>query len=163
MFHDDMYGHVPQKRKPLATASLITGILSIILCSVIYLALPLGALAVIFAVLSHTEYKMPGKSRTGLICGLVGMIATIVVTVSAFYFVLTDSTARSYLDALMQMYTGDADFSLEEEIDNLMEQFNSTGEFLPIHPENDHVFPNELPNGNDHLPIEPGQEGGVFL
>ena len=49
MFHDDMYGHVPNRRKPLATASLVFGILSIVLCSVIYLALPLGALAIIFA------------------------------------------------------------------------------------------------------------------
>ena len=120
MFHDDMYGHVSNRRKPLATASLVFGILSIVLCSVIYLALPLGALAIIFAVLSHTEYKMAGKSRAGMICGFCGIIATIVVTVFSFYYVLTNPTMRSYVEYYVQMYSGDADFSLDAMLEDLL-------------------------------------------
>lgn len=170
MFHDDMYGHVPTGRKPLATASLVFGILSLFLCSVIYLALPLGALAVIFALLSHTEYKMASKSRAGLICGLCGILATIVVTVAAFRFVLTNPEARSYLNYYMQMYTGDADFSLEKELEEIFggsflqdQESQSNDLFLPEF-EDEPVLPGiDLLPGQQVPPVSPEQEGGVFL
>lgn len=134
MFHDDMYGNVPNKRRPLATASLILGILSILLCSVIYLALPFGALAVILAILSHTEYKMAKKSRVGLICGLCGIAASIVVTIYAFQYVLNNPTIRSYLEQYIQMY-------LDEN-------------YLPQ---------DLLTEDPSEIPIELPQNGGTFL
>lgn len=134
MFHDDMYGNVPNKRRPLATASLILGILSILLCSVIYLALPFGALAVILAILSHTEYKMAKKSRIGLICGLCGIAASIVVTIYAFQYVLNNPTIRSYLEQYIQMY-------LDEN-------------YLPQ---------DLLTEDPSEIPIELPQNGGTFL
>lgn len=134
MFHDDMYGNVPNKRRPLATASLILGILSILLCSVIYLALPFGALAVILAILSHTEYKMAKKNRIGLICGLCGIAASIVVTIYAFQYVLNNPTIRSYLEQYIQMY-------LDEN-------------YLPQ---------DLLTEDPSEIPIELPQNGGTFL
>lgn len=147
MFQDDMYGNIP-KHRPLATASLIFGILSIFLCSIIYFALPLGALAVIFAVLSHTEYKMTAKSKVGLVCGFCGIIATIVVTVSAFHYVLTNNEMRSYLEYYIQMYTGDSDFDLDEMFEDLL-----PGSQQSEIPESEKTNP----------PVELPQEGGTFL
>ena len=119
MFQNDMYGHVPARR-PMATASLVLGILSLFLCSVIYLALPLGALAIIFAILSHTDYTMTGKSKAGLVCGLCGILASVIITVSAFYYVLSNPLARSYLEYYIQMYTGDSDFDLDDDLLRLL-------------------------------------------
>lgn len=143
MFHDDMYGHVPNKRKPLATAALVLGILSIILSFIIYLALPLGAMSIIFAILSHTEYKMAKKSRIGLVCGICGIFASVLITVSAFRYVLTDPDMRTYLEYYIQMYTeelyGATDIASDDVSDSAP------------------VPQDELPQ--DEVP----QEGGIFL
>lgn len=126
MFHNDMYGYVP-RRNPLATASMVLGILSLCTCFIFYLSLPFGALAILLAILSRIERNMSGKGKAGIICGLCGIIVSIAVTVSSVYFVLTDATARSYLEYYLQIYTGDSELSLEEEFGNLF-PFISEGE-----------------------------------
>lgn len=110
----------PPKRDPLSTASLVFGILSLLSSLIIYTALPFGALAVIFALLSRTDKPMAKKSRIGIVCGICGMIATVVITVSSVFYVLNDSSMRALLEEYIQIYTGDFDFSLGDTLDKLL-------------------------------------------
>lgn len=118
---DDMYGPSERPRSStMAGASLFCGIASIIFCSTFYLALPCGALAVIFAVLSRIGSGMPGRSKTGIICGCCGMAATVIVTVIAVRYALTNPQMRAYVERYIQTYTGDFDFDLEEQLGGLL-------------------------------------------
>lgn len=58
-----------------AVASLICGILSLVLCCSAFLSLALGALGILFAVLSNRKGKaMPGMSIAGISTAIVGML-----------------------------------------------------------------------------------------
>lgn len=88
----------PQPRNAMSMVSLILGICSIILicCG---LSIPLGALGIIFAVLSRGAGKMDGMSKVGL--GLsIGGIATFFV-VMIFYFIVMFSSGL--MDRAMSM------------------------------------------------------------
>lgn len=119
----DDYSERLYRRSPMASASVIFGVLSLILGAVFYLALPCGALAVLFAILSRTQRKLPGKSKAGLLLGTCGMLATVIITVSAMYYVLTTPAGRNYLEQYYRYYTGDQNFRLED----LGELFNFEG------------------------------------
>lgn len=120
MYEENNSEYQTQPRKnPMATAALVFGILSLVTCFIINLSLPFGALAIIFALLSRTEPTIRKKARRGLICGICGMIATVVLTVSAFYTVLTDSSMRSFLEYYLRVYTGDYNFDLDDTLEGL--------------------------------------------
>ncbi len=101
-------------RNPMATAAVTLGILSIVSCSAFYIALPCGALAIICAILSRDNRPMISKSKAGIICGIVGMIASLIVTVFSFRYILFTEEGRAYLEYYYQMYTGDLDFDIDE-------------------------------------------------
>lgn len=125
MYEENNSEYQTQPRKnPMATAALVFGILSLVTCFIIYLSLPFGALAVIFALLSRTERPIRKKARRGLICGICGMIATVVLTVSAFYTVLTDFSMRSFLEYYLRVYTGDYNFDLDDTLEALFPFLN---------------------------------------
>ncbi|MCD8396258.1 MAG: hypothetical protein LUD12_03570 [Lachnospiraceae bacterium] len=120
--YDDEYTYESRpgrKRGPMATAAIVLGVLSITLSSIIYVALPCGAIAVICAILSRDRNSMPGRSKAGMICGIIGMVATTVITVSAFRYVLTTDEGRSYLEYYYRIYTGDYDFDLDETFEEI--------------------------------------------
>lgn len=71
----------------LAVASLVMGILSLTASCCIYAAIPFGALAIIFALLSRGgERKLDTKGITGLTLGIMGLIATIVIFTFMFIY-----------------------------------------------------------------------------
>ncbi len=118
---DDMYGASERPRSStMAGAALFCGIASIIFCSAFYLALPCGALAVIFAILSRIDGGMTGKGKAGVVCGCCGIAASVTVTVFAVHYVLTDPQMRTYVEQYIQTYTGDFDFDLEEQLGELL-------------------------------------------
>ena len=122
MYDENTYDYEYQprpRRNTMATAAVVFGILSLVTSLMIYISLPCGALAVIFALLSRTEKPMRKKAKTGLICGICGMAATVIITVSAFYYVLSDSGMRSFLEYYCQMYTGDYNFDLDEMLEEM--------------------------------------------
>lgn len=107
------------RKNTMATAALVLGVLSITLCSVFYVSLPCGAIAIICAILSRDNRPMVGKSKAGIICGSIGMVITLVFTVSAFRYVLTTEDGREYLQYYYRMYTGDYDFDVDEAFEEL--------------------------------------------
>ena len=79
-----MYGtsyYSQPKSNKMAVMAMIFGIISIASCWLFYISIPMGAMAAIFASLSRNEsYSYSKKARTGMILGLVGIIASIIVT-----------------------------------------------------------------------------------
>lgn len=90
-------------------ASMICGIASIILCCTGILSLPMGALGIIFAILTRRVGKgMPSMSIAGLWTSIVGMvfgIGMLVYTFSLLPSMLNDPYFRNQLDyTYEQMY-----------------------------------------------------------
>lgn len=139
MYEDDMYRQTPY-RNPMATAAMILGIVSLVFCSIFYIALPCGSLAVICAILSRGESRMTGKSKAGIVCGICGIAATIVISVTAVYTVLNDSQMRSYMEQLIQLYTGDDDFDLDQDWYSDPSKNNQQEEIIPFENGDEGVF-----------------------
>lgn len=108
-----------------ATASLVLGILSLILCCCCYVSVPLGALGIIFAILSKgASIRMSGRSKTGLGLSIAGLCITLLLTASIFFggFLYGDKANfnRQFKD-YMEYYLGDEYDS--EELDDLFRQY----------------------------------------
>lgn len=179
--YDDMYGSFPN-RNSMTAAAVVFGLISIFSCAVIYIALPAGALAFLFALLSRTEQKMSGKGKAGIICGLLGMILTVAITVFSFYFVFTNDTARNYMNQYFRYYTGDMNADFEEEMNKLFSSFGfssdlfSSDDTADISPEDSQSQDSDsqfMPDDADldtdsdtnksFAPDDLSQEEGVFL
>lgn len=70
--------YYPQRSTHFETAALTLGILSIVCCTCIYLSIVLGALAIIFALLSKGgTTSMSTKALISLILGVSGIVLTV--------------------------------------------------------------------------------------
>ena len=72
----------------------------------IYISVPLGALAIILALLSRGPEKQLGKAKTAVSLGAAGIIVSSAVTGYAFYRVTTDPVLRAQMQQLVNYYTG---------------------------------------------------------
>ncbi len=66
-----------QSPNAMATASLVKGILSLVLCCC-FAGGFFGGLGVLFALLSRGDESMCGRSRTGMILSVIGIVLTAV-------------------------------------------------------------------------------------
>ena len=72
-------------------ASMALGIGAILSCTCFYGAYIMGALAILFALLSRGgQMKMSSKAKLGLILGIGAIILTTVVTIGAFFIALEE-------------------------------------------------------------------------
>lgn len=61
-------------------AAMTLGIISIVSCTCLYLAIPCGALAIILASLSRGgQMRYGAKAQVGLILGIIGIVLTAVI------------------------------------------------------------------------------------
>lgn len=79
----------PRPASGLAIASLILGILSIVLLCLWFLSVPLGIIAIILGVVALNQAKAgraggKGMAKGGVICGIVGIALTILLTVAVW-------------------------------------------------------------------------------
>ncbi|MGM0477874.1 MAG: DUF4190 domain-containing protein [Bacteroidota bacterium] len=85
-------GGAPQSNG-LATASLVLGIISIVLCWIWVVGVIAGILAIILAIVAKNKIKstpnMGGKGAAngGLITGIIGTIIALVIVIAALMFV----------------------------------------------------------------------------
>lgn len=109
----------PEKLGGFSVASMICGMISIILCCTGILSLPLGAMGILFAVLSHRRGKsMPSMSLTGIILSCIGIVMGLIMLVFSIYMVMTDpefrdtfkDTYEEYYDDYYEEYYDDLDF-----------------------------------------------------
>ena len=156
MNDNDMYQQRPQ-RNPMATAAIMLGIIALLSCSAFYIAFPCGSLAVICAVLSRGRRSLTGKSKAAIVCGILGMAASAVITFSTVRMVFTDPSLRSDLESMLQLYTGDFDFDLDEELEKIFPFFNGDSDHEIHEDEDSDDFPT-IPHEND------SSDGrGIFL
>ena len=73
----------------MEAASLILGSIALLSCTCLYLAVPCGALAVIFATLSRGGMmSYTSKAQIGMILGIIALIATIVLYASVLGYAI---------------------------------------------------------------------------
>ncbi|MCM1044862.1 MAG: DUF4190 domain-containing protein [Candidatus Gastranaerophilales bacterium] len=105
-----------------AVASMICGVLSLVLCCSALLSLALGAMGILFAVLSNRKGKaMPGMSIAGISTSIVGMALGLFMS---FYYIfaamlpgmLRQPEFRDQMDSLYEEAYG-------MDMDEFMERF----------------------------------------
>lgn len=108
-----------------ASAALVLGILSLVLCCCCYISIPLGALGILFAILSRQDSQMPGRSRAGLGLSIAGLCLTFLMGVSMILtFVRDDDFWIRFEDSLrdsMEYYQGEAYDS--DELDDFFREY----------------------------------------
>lgn len=111
----DMYGQTYQqnpngpyrsRRSPrMEAAALILGVIAVLSCTCLYLSIPCGALAVIFASLSRGgTMSYTSKAQIGMILGIVALVVTIVIYGSVVGYALYEyGSIEAFLDAYANM------------------------------------------------------------
>ena len=90
-----------------ASAALVMGILSLVLCCCCYISIPLGGLGILFAILSRTSRRpMHGPSRTGLILSVIGLCLTFLLTISVVASYMNNADLQRQFRDYMEYYTG---------------------------------------------------------
>lgn len=101
-----------QRPSGFATASLVCGILSLVLCCTGILGIPAGALSILFAVLSKRKGEsLSGMSIAGIVTSAIGILLGILAVAYSIYLLFYDPTFREQIDLMMQQMYG---VSLEE-------------------------------------------------
>lgn len=89
------------KKNTFATASVCLSVGAIISCSFFYCAYPLGALAILFALLSRgDQMHMNTKAKWGFFLGIAAIFLSTVITIGAVCIVLGEY--GSFENALME-------------------------------------------------------------
>ena len=95
----------------LARAAFILGVIAAISLVFIYIAVPLGALAILLALLSRGNHPLFGRARTAVTLGICAIIASSVITGYSFFRIWTDPVLKArfqqMLDYYMTYYIGD--------------------------------------------------------
>ncbi len=99
-----------RRQSPFSTMSLVVGVLSIATIITAILPFPLGALGILFAVLSHRKgQEMDSSAKTGLTTSIVGLSLAFVVMVGVIVnlpTLLKDPQYRDYLNKVAEQTYG---------------------------------------------------------
>ncbi len=88
-----------------ASASLVLGILSLVLGCCLYVSIPLGGLGILFAILSKKTADMEGRAKAGLGLSIAGLVLSILLTIVAvFSFVAYSTRTGMDIDEYMDQY-----------------------------------------------------------
>ncbi len=96
-------GYPEKRRNPLAIASLITGILSLLCIVVPYFGLPLAIAGIVTAILSRHQggaNYMSGMAVAGLVLSIVGLVMCAFLMIMIVYMVLNPE----YLETIYEEY-----------------------------------------------------------
>ncbi|MBQ7954822.1 MAG: DUF4190 domain-containing protein [Lachnospiraceae bacterium] len=78
--------YTPPRRNIYATLSLIFGIVSLALMCTGILPIPLGALGIIFAVISRRGARMDSTAKTGCLLSSIGLGCGLLLTIAIYVF-----------------------------------------------------------------------------
>ena len=95
----------PPAKQPngYATAALILGIISVVLCSCSCISIVTAVLAIVFAVLSRKGQPMQGKALGGMICGIVALVM-VVLSIAALVFMYAETNSEDMMEFYEQFY-----------------------------------------------------------
>ncbi len=115
--YEDYYGpNTPgmEYSSAMATASVVLSFLTIFCSFIFYIAVPCGALSILFALLSRgRNRRLTGRCRIALIVSAAGIAASIVTTVVAVRTVLSDPGLRSQLESAFNYYAQEMGLDIE--------------------------------------------------
>ena len=112
------YGYKPARNNSFMILSLCLGILSIATCSFCFFSLPAAGLSILFALLSRgSDKKLQVMPKAGIIISLLGILFSVVITVSAVYLVFTDPTYQAQLNSMCEQMYG-------QSFDDMMQEIN---------------------------------------
>ncbi len=107
------------KTNPFSIASMICGILSILVCCCGFLSLPFGALGILFALLARRKgQSISGMSIAGIVTSAIGMVCGVAFLVLSFSGTLTLMNDPAYHD---EMYDTMEEIYGEEMADYIFE------------------------------------------
>lgn len=96
-----------KRQNGFAIASLVCGILSLVLCCTGILGIPAGALSILFAVLSKRKGEaLSGMSTAGVVTAVIGILLGILTVAYSIYLLFYDPTFREQMDIMMQQMYG---------------------------------------------------------
>ena len=90
----------------MATASLVCAVLALLTLQVFFISLPLGATAVILALLSRGTSPIHGRARIAVIGGAAAIAVSSIVTIVTVRQVYTNPQLRAQVEELYHYYTG---------------------------------------------------------
>ena len=103
--HTEQPGGLPVASRICGMLSMTLGIFSVTACCLGYLSIPIGALGILFAILSRRIGKeMPTSCKTGLMLSITGLIIGTLMMVLNIYATITDPTFWEYTQEIMEMY-----------------------------------------------------------
>ena len=107
---------IDKRSHGMETAALVLALISISTCTCIYVSIPLGALAVMFALLSKGgETTLNSKSKLALCLGIAGMVLTALLYTFSFLTLLREyGSLQGIVDAYTQMTGIDYNELIEE-------------------------------------------------
>lgn len=80
-----------QTANPYETIAMVLGIASLVMCSCLYISIPVGAMAIILALLSRgKKMELGSKAKLAIILGIIGVVATIIFYAFAFYVAIQE-------------------------------------------------------------------------
>ena len=103
---DSSYNFTPPPAKQpngYATAALILGIISVVLCSCSCISIVTAILAIVFAVLSRKGQPMQGRALGGMICGIVALVM-VVLSIVAVVFMYAETNSEDMIEFYEQFY-----------------------------------------------------------
>ena len=108
-------GTPPKKAEPngYAIASLILGVVSIVLCCCTCISIVTAILAIVFAALSRGGQPMDRKALGGMICGIIALVMVVVSVVLFCCFVMetnSEDFMQFYEDFYLEGATGEDPF-----------------------------------------------------
>lgn len=111
----DNRGGLPNASRTCGIISLILGILSVTTCCLGYLCIPVGALGIIFAILSRRLGKqLPPPSITGLTLSIIGIVMGIIMLVFTIYYTITNPLFWEQTQQIQELYEELYGIELEE-------------------------------------------------
>lgn len=109
---DQTYYRPPRKTNRFETASLVLSIGAVLCCSSFYIAYILGALAILFALLSRGGgMKFAAKAKAGIILGIGSIILSTVITAGALYLAIEEYGS---VNNILREYAETYDIDLSE-------------------------------------------------
>lgn len=101
----------------MAIASITLGTLALLSCTCLYLSIPCGALAIIFATLSRGgSMQYPSKAQIGLILGISALVMTILIYSASFALALYEYGS---IEGILKAYSDMANMDYNELIQQL--------------------------------------------
>src|SRR5690554_1939066 len=103
--------NTPKASNGMATASLVLGIVSIVLCFFWVVGVISGILAIVLALVAKSKIKADsnlggsGAATGGLITGIIGVILSVIIVVVAIMFVgaVMDAGAQGFEEAFKEL------------------------------------------------------------